>query len=170
MYTIDKKKCVAVLLCMSVIGYVIGSPLLDRDLDPFSAVALAEKEVRLLEQDLNGNGKFIPEEDMLLLSNMVRKQLNMMPYNDLLTNIPFLRAEVGKVMTQFVAKRAQQHASVVAQNSRIVGNAAAVESNEFMNLLQKNPLREGKKLYHYFGTTFERRVKENVMNERKYYY
>jgi hypothetical protein len=169
-YIIDKKKCVAMLFCVSAIGYVMGSPLLDRDLDPFSAVALAEKEVRLLEQDLNGNGKFIPEEDMLLLSNMVRKQLNMVPYNDLLTNIPFLRVEVGKVMTQFVAKRAQQHASVVAQNSRIVHNAAAVESNEFMNLLQKNPLRKGENLRHYFGEIFERRVKDNVMYGRKYNY
>lgn len=170
MYKVDRKKYVAALLCVSVMGYVVGAPALDPDLDINSANALVEKEVRLLEQDLNGNGRWVPEEDMLLLSVMTREHLKLMPYGDLHYNDPFVKAEVRKVMAQFVAKRARQHAGNVTHHSRTIDNAAKTEGNEFMGLLQKNPLREGKKLYHYFGQHFENRVKDNVLNGTKYYY
>ena len=168
MYKVDKKTYVAALLCISAIGYSIAAPAIDTDLDPYRSVVLAEKEVRLLEKDLNGKGEWIPEEDMTLLTVMVRKHLNMIPWNDLYTNPNFVRSEAGKVMIQFVAKRAQQHASAVTNNPFVIANAAKVESTEFMGLLHKNPLRDGKQLYHYFGKTFENRVKDNVINRRKY--
>lgn len=170
MNIIDKKQSVALLLGMSFMGFVIGSTVSDIDLDPFRPVVLAEKEVRLLEQDLNGKGSWIPEEDMILLLVMVRERLNMIPYSDLYSNPGFVKSEAGKVMVQFVAKRAEQHASSVTHNSIIIRNAGKVESNEFMGLLQKNPLRKGETLYHYFGTNFQQRVKENAMKGRKYSY
>ena len=170
MYAVDKKKYIAALLCISAISYSIAAPLLDQDLDPNRAVVLAEKEVRLLEKDLNGNGQCIPEEDMILLTVMVRERLNMIPWNDLYSNPNFVRAEANKAIVVFVEKRTRQHASAVTTNSRIINNAAKTESTEFMGLLQKNSLREGQKLYHYFGTAFENRVKDNVINGRKYWY
>lgn len=168
MYKVDKKKCLAALFCINIIGYVIAAPAIDPDLDQYRAVVLAEREVRLLEKDLNGKGEWIPEEDMILLTVMTRERLNMIPYNDLYSNPNFVRSEAGKAMIQFVSKRAHQHASAVTNNPFVIANAAKVESTEFMGLLHKNPLREGKQLYHYFGKTFENRVKDNVINRRKY--
>jgi len=168
MYALDQKKYIAALFCINAIAHIIAAPALDRDLDPYRAVVLAEKEVRLLEKDLNGKGEWIPEEDMILLTVNVRERLNMIPYNDLYSNINFVRSEAGKVMIQFVDKRAQQHASAVTNNPFVIANAGKIESTEFMGLLHKNPLREGKQLYHYFGKTFENRVKDNVINRRKY--
>lgn len=168
MYVVSKKRCVAALLCINAMGYVFAAPALDPDLDLYRPVVLAEKEVRLLEKDLNGKGDWIPEEDMILLTVNVRERLNMIPYNDLYSNPNFVRSEAGKVIVQFVEKRAQQHASAVTNNPFVIANAGKVESIEFMGLLQKNPLREGKNLYHFFGKTFENRVKGNVVNRTKY--
>src|SRR5436190_17447221 len=123
MYTIDKKKYVAALLCITVTGYSIAAPALDPDLDPNRSVVLAEKEVRVLEKDLNGEGQWIPEEDMILLTVMVRERLNMISWNDLYSNPNFVQSEANKALVQFVEKRARQHASAVTTNSRIIDNA-----------------------------------------------
>jgi len=166
MYRINKKQYASMLLCMNAIGYVLAAPVVqDRDLSMDRPAVLVEKEVRSLEEDLKGTyGKSISEEDRILLSLMVRDHLNMMPYNDLRYNPSFVRTETQKVMVQYVAKRAYQHASTSGYGQIVAANAAKTEGNEFMNFIAKIPSRDVNKIYQYFGPTFEQRVKENAMN------
>lgn len=174
MYKIDKKKYFAVLLCVNVMGYVMSAPAAwqDPDLDLNRHEALVEAVVRRLEEDLSrsqGYGKCIPEEDRLLISIKVRDHVNMMSDYDLRHNPGFVRAETGKVLVNFVQKRAYAHAITTMGNVKLAENAASSESNLFISLFRNNPSRDGYRMYHYFGETFEKRVKENAMNGKYSY-
>lgn len=174
MYKISKKKCLAALLCVSVMRHVVGAPAIvqDPDLDLNRHAALVEAVVRRLEEDLSrsqGYGKCIPEEDRLLISIKVREHANMISEYDLRHNPGFVRAETGKVLVNFVQKRAYAHAITTIGNPKIAENAASSESNLFIGLLRNNPSRDGYKMYHYFGETFENRVKTNAMNGKYHY-
>ena len=164
MYKIDRKKCIAIVLCINVIGYSQAAPKLNENLDLNSAEALIEKAIRGLEQDLNGKGKYVPEEDMLLLSIMARKSLAKNTYQDLYSNKQKIDAQLRKTMRRFVAYRAEQHASARMNDEATIKNAVKIEKAEFRALLKNNPLRAGDKLYHYFGKTFETRMSGNIMN------
>lgn len=156
MYSFNKKKSIAVLLCMNIVGYIISSPV---EADPYlglnrTEVAI-EQEVRLLAKDLGKSDK-IPEEDIIFLSIGVRKHLNDMAH--MAYYFPFNpKEEVRKVMAGFVAKRAYQHAVAFTDDSARIAKVVSIESNEFMGLLEKNPSRNGKKLHPFFGETFENR-------------